>query len=70
MLIENPRILCVDATHGVTGYDYYLLSIAVIDINGSALLCAWALASRENREPPDLGDFCTEFIARNEGYTR
>ena len=48
MLIENPRILCVDATHGVTGYDYYLLSIAVIDSNGSALLCAWALASREN----------------------
>ena len=48
MMTENPRILCVDATHGLTGYDYYLLSIAVIDSNGSALLCGWALASREN----------------------
>ena len=48
MLAENPRTLCVDATHGVTGYGYYLLTILVIDKQGSGLPVAWAIASREN----------------------
>lgn len=48
MLAENPRTLCVDATHGVTGYGYYLLTILVIDKQGSGLPVGWAIASREN----------------------
>ena len=48
MLTENPRTLCVDATHGVTGYGYYLLTILVIDKRGSGLLVAWDFTSREN----------------------
>ena len=32
IIAANPRTLCVDATHGVTGYSYYLLTLLVIDI--------------------------------------
>lgn len=49
MMIENSKILCVDGTHGLTGYGYQLLSIVVVDKNGHGLVCAWALASRENK---------------------
>ena len=49
MLVENPRIVCADATHGVTGYDYYLLSIVAIDKFGHGLVCGWAISSRENQ---------------------
>ena len=48
MMKDNPRILCVDATHGLTNYDYYLLTIMVIDKFGHGLACAWAITSREN----------------------
>ena len=48
ILVENPRTLCVDATHGVTGYGYYLVTIPVIDKQGSGLSVAWAITSREN----------------------
>ena len=48
MLRENPRILCVDATHGITGYSFYLLSIVVIDRYGKGLVIGWAITSREN----------------------
>ena len=48
MLAANPRTLCVDATHGCTGYGYYLLSILVITKYGHGLPVGWAIASREN----------------------
>ena len=48
MLETNQRIICVDATHGLTAYDYYLLSIVVVDMYGHGLVCATAIASREN----------------------
>ena len=48
MMVENAQILCVDGTHGLTGYGYHLLSIVVVDKHGHGLVCAWALASREN----------------------
>ena len=49
MMQENPRTLCVDATHGLTGYGYFLLSIMVIDKHGHGLPVAWAITSRENQ---------------------
>ena len=49
MMVENAQILCVDGTHGLTGYGYHLLSIVVVDRHGHGLVCAWALASRENK---------------------
>ena len=48
MMVENPRILCCDATHGLTAYDYKLLSMLVVDRHGHGLVCAWAIGSREN----------------------
>ena len=48
MMKENPRTLPVDATHNVTGYNYKLLTIMVIDKNGKGLCGAWAISSREN----------------------
>ena len=48
MMVENPRTLCMDGTHGITGYGYYLLTLMVIDKNGQGLCVAWGLSSREN----------------------
>ena len=40
--------MCVDSTHGVTGYNFYLLSILVINQYGKGLIVGWAISSREN----------------------
>jgi len=48
MMKTNQRIICVDATHGLTAYDYSLLSIVVVDKYGHGLVCATAICSREN----------------------
>ena len=48
MMETNQRIICVDVTHGLTAYDYYLLSIVVVDKYAHGLVCATAIASREN----------------------
>ena len=48
MMVDNPLWLVVDATHNVTHYDYYLLSVVVIDRHGSGLVIGWGLTSREN----------------------
>lgn len=48
MMVDNPRTLCVDATHGLTGYDYYLLTILVVDECGHGLPVGWSITSREN----------------------
>lgn len=45
---ENPRILCADSTHGVTGYLFYLLSLLVINRFGVGFIIAWAICSKEN----------------------
>ena len=47
-MTENPRTMCVDATHDVTAYGYYLLTMMVIDKYGKGLAVAWAITSREN----------------------
>ena len=48
ILRSNERTLCVDATHGVTGYGYYLLTILVVDIFGQGYPIGWCITSREN----------------------
>ena len=48
MLHDNPRILCVDATHGITGYGYKLLTMMSVDKHGHGLPVGWAITSREN----------------------
>ena len=48
MMSTNQRIICVDATHGLTDYDYYLMSLLVVDKYGHGLVCATCIGSREN----------------------
>ena len=48
MMKENSRVLLVDATHGISAYDFLLLSLMVIDRQGKGLCAAWAIASKEN----------------------
>lgn len=48
MMVDNPRSLCTDGTHGCTGYGYHLLTIMVIDKYGQGLCVGWAIVSREN----------------------
>ena len=59
MMVENAKILCVDGTHGLTGYGYQLLSIVVVDKYGHGLVCAWGLASRENKYMAIIGGIFT-----------
>ena len=37
MMEEYSRVVCVDGTHGLTTYNYYLMSIAVIDRHGQVV---------------------------------
>ena len=48
MMKENSRILCVDATHGMTGYGYHLLSVIVVDRFGKGLVVSFTISSKEN----------------------
>ena len=47
-MVDNPRIVTVDGTHGLTRYGFHLLSICVINIFGQGLVCAHAISNREN----------------------
>ena len=47
MMKQNPRVVAVDATHGLTGYGYMLLTILVVDKQGQGLPVGWAISSRE-----------------------
>ena len=38
-MVDNPRIVTVDGTHGLTRYGFHLLSICVINIFGQGLVC-------------------------------
>lgn len=40
--------MLMGATHGITQYDFLLISIVVIDDNGEGLPVAWAISNRED----------------------
>ena len=40
--------ICVDATHGTTGYDFLLTSLVVIDEYGEGFPIAWCLSNHEH----------------------
>ena len=54
MMKENSRLICVDATHGLTGYGYYLMSVVVVDRHGAGLVVGEAISSRENHRTWEL----------------
>lgn len=48
MMKQSSRVIFVDATHGITAYGYYLLSMVVLDRHGHGLVVGWAISSKEN----------------------
>ena len=59
LVIQNPfqklmaekfasKGICVDATHGTTGYDFLLTSLVVIDEFGAGIPIAWCLSNHED----------------------
>ena len=40
--------VCIDSTHGTTGYDFYLTTPMVIDEFGSGFPVAWCLSNHED----------------------
>ena len=47
-MADNPRIVCVDGTHGLTKYGFTLLSVCVINVFGQGLVCGHGITNREN----------------------
>ena len=44
----SSKGICVDATHGTTGYDFLLTSLVVIDEYGEGFPIAWCLSNHED----------------------
>ena len=42
------NVICKDATHGTNIYDFYLISLLVIDEFGEGIPVAWAVSNRED----------------------
>lgn len=45
------KLICVDATHGTTAYDFQLITVLLIDDYDEGIPVAWLIS---NREPPDV----------------
>ena len=45
----GSNIICVDATHGTTMYDFLLITVLVMDEYGEGVPVAWALSNREDQ---------------------
>lgn len=43
------NIICFDATHGTTMYDFLLITILVIDEHGEIVPVAWVLSNKEDK---------------------
>ena len=56
--------VCIDSTHGTTGYDFYLTTLMVIDEFGSGFPVAWCLS---NHEDTTFMSVFFEAIKRNSG---
>ena len=43
------NIVCLDATHGTTTYDFLLITVVIVDEYGEGVPIAWALSNREDK---------------------
>ena len=50
--------ICVDSTHGTTGYDFLLTSLLVVDEFGAGQPAGWCLSNRETED--FMKFFCTK----------
>ena len=58
----GSNIICVDATHGTTMYDFLLITVLVMDEYGEGVPVAWALSNREDQTA--LAEFFKAIKAR------
>ena len=49
MIKFGNNIICLDATHGTTMYDFLLITAIVVDEYGEGVPIAWALSNREDK---------------------
>jgi hypothetical protein len=45
----NNKVICVDATHGTTAYDFLLISLIVVDEFGEGFPAGWCFSNREDK---------------------
>ena len=48
MMEFGNKIICIDATHNTNMYDFYLITIVVVDEFGEGIPVGWALSNRED----------------------
>ena len=44
----GSNVICVDATHGTNIYDFYLISVLLVDEFGEGIPVVWAISNRED----------------------
>ena len=49
MVKFGNNIVCLDATHGTTMYDFLLITVVIVDEYGEGVPIAWALSNREDK---------------------
>ena len=47
MMEFGKNIICIDATHNTNMYDFYLITIVVVDEFGQGIPVGWAIRNRE-----------------------
>ena len=47
MMEFGNNIICIDATHNTNMYDFYLITIVVVDEFGQGIPVGWAIRNRE-----------------------
>ena len=45
---DGDCIICIDATHNTNMYDFYLITIVVVDELGEGIPVGWAIRNRED----------------------
>ena len=45
------KLICVDATHGTTAYDFQLITVLVIDDFNEGIPVAWMISNKESTDP-------------------
>ena len=45
----SNKVICVDATHGTTAYDFLLISLIVVDEFGEGFPAGWCFSNREDK---------------------
>ena len=48
MMEFDNNIICIDATHNTNMYDFYMITIVVVDEFGKGIPVGWAIRNRED----------------------